>query len=122
MGGGQPLGGHKPIFPQRSNWSPQSKKSRYASTSTAGTVPVFMSAAIAADTARVSYAVSARSAVSALKIANAVSVLKIVANAVSALKIANAMSVLRIVVSDQFASFLRSTRGVAGITPNNTES
>src|SRR5258708_32914951 len=65
----------------------------------------------AADTARVSYAVSARSAVSALKIANAVSVLKIVANAVSALKIANAMSVLRIVVSDQFASFLRSTRG-----------
>ncbi len=57
-----------------------------------------------------------------LKIANAVSVLKIVANAVSDLKIANAMSVLRIVVSDQFASFLRSTRGVAGITPNNTES
>jgi hypothetical protein len=61
-----------------------------------------MSAAIAADTARVSYAVSARSAVSDLKIANAVSVLKIVANTVS---------VLRIVVSDQFASFLRSTRG-----------
>jgi hypothetical protein len=30
---------------------------------------------------------------------------------VSDLKIANAMSVLRIVVSDQFASFLRSTRG-----------
>jgi hypothetical protein len=41
-----------------------------------------MSAAIDADLARVLYAVSARSDVSALKIANAVSALRIVANAV----------------------------------------
>src|SRR5260370_7962244 len=109
MGGGQPLGGHKPIFPQRSNWSPQSKKSRYASTSTAGTVPVFMSAAIPADTARGSYALSARSAVSDLKIANALSVLKILPNAVSHFKFPNPIPVLRLLLHSPSPSFLPST-------------
>ncbi len=55
-----------------------------------------MSAAIVADTARVLYAVSARNAVSALRIV--ASGLRIVANAVSALKTAgNAVTALRIV-------------------------
>jgi hypothetical protein len=57
---------------------------------------VFNSAAMAADTARASYAVSARNAVSGLRIV--ASGLTIVATAVSALKTAgNAVTALRIV-------------------------